>query len=175
MTLRDKAVPWLVGQVQLRGATSVGPRARVYGNPIIKNQGRMIIGDRVQIFSRVARTELVAGKEGELSLGSQCLIMDGTAISATSKVTIGDRCLFGRQTQILDSAFHYVDPDRRLESPPPEPVVIGANVWLASRVTVLPGVTIGEGAAVAAGAVVAQDVAPRTLVGGIPARKIREL
>lgn len=133
------------------------------------------MGDRLQLFSKIATTELVVGEGATLRIGEQVLIMDGTTMSALGHVTIGDRCLFGRHTQILDSSFHYVDPSRRLESPPPEPVVIGNNVWLASRVTVLPGVEIGDGAAVAAGAVVAHDVAPKTLVGGVPARKIRDL
>jgi acetyltransferase-like isoleucine patch superfamily enzyme len=54
-------------------------------------------------------------------------------------------------------------------------VTIGSGVWIASRVTVLPGVRIGDGAVVAAGAVVARDVPAHTLVGGVPARVIRSL
>jgi len=54
------------------------------------------------------------------------------------------------------------------------PVVIGDRAYVASRSTILPGVTIGEGAVVAAGAVVTKDVAPFTIVGGIPARVIGE-
>jgi hypothetical protein len=53
-------------------------------------------------------------------------------------------------------------------------VVIGHDVWLGHGVTVLPGVTIGNGAVVGAGAVVSRDVAPYTIVGGVPARLIRE-
>ena len=53
-------------------------------------------------------------------------------------------------------------------------VVIEDDAWLSFRVTVLPGVRIGRGAVVAAGAVVTQDVAPHTIVGGIPARPIGE-
>jgi maltose O-acetyltransferase len=54
------------------------------------------------------------------------------------------------------------------------PITIGDRAWLASRSTVVRGVTIGEGAVVAAGAVVTQDVPPWTVVGGVPARKIGE-
>jgi acetyltransferase-like isoleucine patch superfamily enzyme len=53
-------------------------------------------------------------------------------------------------------------------------VTIGDHVWLSTRVTVLPGVSIGEGAVVAAGSVVTKDLAPYGLYGGVPARKIRE-
>ncbi|MDQ0472052.1 acetyltransferase [Labrys wisconsinensis] len=52
-------------------------------------------------------------------------------------------------------------------------VVIGHDTWIGHGVTIIQGVTVGDGAIVAAGAVVARDVAPYTIVGGVPARKIR--
>lgn len=52
------------------------------------------------------------------------------------------------------------------------PVVIEDYSYIASRSTILPGVVIGEGAVVAAGAVVCKDVAPYSIVGGVPARQI---
>lgn len=69
---------------------------------------------------------------------------------------------------------HGMDPDERhlhhLES-----IHIGNKVWIGSNSTVLPGVTVGDGAIIAAGAVVAKDVPPKTVVGGVPARVIKEL
>ena len=53
------------------------------------------------------------------------------------------------------------------------PIHIGKNVWIGANATVLAGVTIGDGAVVAAGAVVTKDVAPNTVVGGVPARVIK--
>jgi acetyltransferase-like isoleucine patch superfamily enzyme len=52
--------------------------------------------------------------------------------------------------------------------------VIHDNVWIGTRATILKGVTIGEGAIVAAGAVVTKNVPPHTLVGGVPAKIIKE-
>jgi len=54
------------------------------------------------------------------------------------------------------------------------PVRIGHDTWLGHGSTILPGVTVGDGAVVGAGAVVSKDVAPYTIVGGVPAKPIRE-
>ena len=56
-----------------------------------------------------------------------------------------------------------------------KPIHIGKNVWIGANVTITPGVTIGDGAIVAAGAVVTKDVAPRTVVGGVPAKFIKAI
>lgn len=51
-------------------------------------------------------------------------------------------------------------------------VIIEDYVWIASRATILPGVTIGKGAVVASNAVVVSDVPPMVIVGGVPAKVI---
>lgn len=53
-------------------------------------------------------------------------------------------------------------------------VIIGNDVWIANNVTILSGVTIGDGATIANGAVVVKDVEPYTLVGGVPAKPIKQ-
>ena len=53
-------------------------------------------------------------------------------------------------------------------------VTIGHDVWIGHGATILPGVTVGNGAVIGAGAVVSRDVAPYTIVGGVPARLIRD-
>ena len=54
------------------------------------------------------------------------------------------------------------------------PVIIKKNAWVAIGVIILPGVTIGEGSIVASGSVVTKDVPPNTLVGGVPAKVLKE-
>jgi hypothetical protein len=53
------------------------------------------------------------------------------------------------------------------------PVIIGHDVWIGHGVTVTAGVTVGTGAVIGAGAVVTKDVEPYTVVGGVPAKRIK--
>ncbi|MGE0230535.1 MAG: DapH/DapD/GlmU-related protein [Flavobacteriaceae bacterium] len=53
-------------------------------------------------------------------------------------------------------------------------VTIGHDIWIGHGATILPGITVGNGAVIGAGAVVSKDVAPYTIVGGVPAQPIRE-
>ena len=55
------------------------------------------------------------------------------------------------------------------------PTIIGKNAWVGAGATILPGVTVGDNAVVAAGAVVTKDVAPNTIVGGNPAKFIKNV
>lgn len=83
----------------------------------------------------------------------------------------GDNVNVGADVRIYTMEHDMTSPDFAMSG---EPVRIDDWVFIGSRVTILPGVTIGEGAVVAAGAVVTTDVEPWTLVGGIPARFIKQ-
>jgi maltose O-acetyltransferase len=153
----------------------VGARVRLWGRPAVVSAGRIVVGERTQLYSTVARLELAAGPGATLEIGPRGFVNYGTTISASQHVRIGERSLIGTFVVIMDNDFHRLEPERRLERPPSKPVTIGDNVWIGARAIVLPGVTIGDHSAVAAGSVVAHDVPPRTLVAGVPARVVREL
>ncbi len=117
-------------------------------------------------------------------LGPNCSVADAvigrfTAIAA--QVRIGppnhpmDRPSLHRFTYCPEYYFADAERDRGFFQPRrSDPVVIGNDLRIGHGVIVLPGVTIGDGAVLAAGAVVTRDVAPYTIVGGVPAREIRE-
>jgi FkbH-like protein len=160
------------GRVYLRECDVVGPWARVVGRPRIENRGSIEIGSRTRLVCDFAPVELRTGADGTIRIGARCAINFGTAISAARSVTLGDRVSIGPYCIIADT--EQGDPDSAGEVAA-QPVVIADGVWLASRVTVLPGARIGEGAVVTAGSVVEGEIPPRVVAGGNPARVLRHL
>lgn len=106
-----------------------------------------------------------------LVIGRRTSIGDNAILDARGGLTIGDDVNFSTSVNVWSAQHDWNDPDFKFVS---APVVIGDRAWISTRVTILPGVVIGEGAVVAAGAVVTKDVAPYTLVGGIPAKPLRD-
>jgi acetyltransferase-like isoleucine patch superfamily enzyme len=151
----------------------VGSLPRVQGKALIRNFGRVEIGERVCLRGSHVPVELASLHGGYLKLGDRCFVNSGASICASQSIVIGDNCLIGNYSLIMDTDFHDLY-DRRLPGAS-APVVIEDDVWIAAHVTVLKGVTIGRGAVVAAGSVVVSDIPPMTLYGGVPAKFIKSL
>jgi maltose O-acetyltransferase len=168
----DKAseytVSLLLAKWYLRNLGDVGAGVRVVCRPRIKNYGTMRIGRASILRSVVVPVELVAWSGAVLSIGERCIINYGVSICAIKRVELGDRVRVGPYSMIIDCQFH--DAYDRDQLPEPQPVIIEDDVWIGSRVSVMPGVRIGRGAIVGVHAVVTSDVAPFTVVAGVPAR-----
>ncbi len=108
-----------------------------------------------------------------IHLGKNVFINSGCHFQDQGGIYVGDDVLIGHGV-VLATLNHDLDPDRRADMHP-APIRIGDKVWVGSHSTILPGVTIGEGAVIAAGAVVTKDVPARTIVGGVPAKVIKEI
>lgn len=106
-----------------------------------------------------------------IRIGEYCTIGDSAFLDGRSGLVIGDCVNFGSHVTIYTRQH---DADAADFAEVGAPVEIGDHAWVSSHSIVLPGVTIGEGAVVAAGSVVTKDVAPYSLVGGNPARYIRD-
>ena len=159
----------LVGPFRLRHCDRVGVRARTRGRPVIQNQGRIELGDRMLINSSFAPVRLAAASGALLQVGREALINFGVSISAEESVRIGDRVRLGPYVTIADHDDH-VAASGRGGDPRPRPVTIGDDVWLAARVRVSKGAVIGAGAVVTAGSYVTGDIPAGALAGGVPAR-----
>lgn len=108
-----------------------------------------------------------------ITIGARTFINMGCSFQDWGGITIGDDCLLGHNCTIC-TVNHSQNPDSRGDMTC-TPVRIGNKVWVGANVTILPGVTIGDGAIIAAGAVVTKNVEANTIVGGIPAKKIKDI
>lgn len=112
-----------------------------------------------------------------IKIGRDSLVGEYSVIRGQGGVEIGDRVYTSPFTQIIAVNHVFDDPDQPFieQGITAEGIVIEDDVWLGSGAIITDGVRVGKGAVVAAGAVVTQDVAAHTVVGGIPAKMIREI
>jgi acetyltransferase-like isoleucine patch superfamily enzyme len=110
-----------------------------------------------------------------LSVGEAVFVNIGAIWDLSDEIHIGDRVSIGQGVGLLTSSHEIGSHHRRADEVSSGPIHIGPGTWLGAFSTILPDVTIGAGALVAANSLVRADVAPNTLVGGVPARFIRQL
>lgn len=144
--LKAKVLRW--------AGAEVGKDVELFWGMQVQGVGELVIGDRAFI-------------------GHEVLMM----INEGSKIIIEEEAIVGSRS-IVVTGFHPVTPDgKRILSREgtSSTVRIGRGCSVSTNCTVLPGITVGEMSIVAAGATVAKNVEPYTLVGGCPAKFIRNL
>lgn len=119
--------------------------------------------------------------DADLVIGEGADIGEYTHITAMGHMRIGKNLLTGRWVTITDNSHGETDYDT-LQQPPlmrmvtsKGPVIIGSNVWIGDKATILPNVTIGDGAVIAANSVVTKDVPAYSVVAGNPAKIIKQV
>lgn len=112
--------------------------------------------------------------QGEIIIGNHCLISPGVNIAAAQSIRIGDNCMIAAEANISDCDWHGVY-NRTRPFRCSAAIEFKNNVWIGFRAVITKGVSIGENSIVAAGAVVTQDVPDNCIVGGNPARVIKQI
>lgn len=112
-----------------------------------------------------------------IRIGRDALIGEYTVIRGQGGVSIGDRVYTSPMVQIVAVNHVFDDPARSFteQGITARGITIEDDVWIGSGAVITDGTTIGRGAVVAAGSVVTRDVPPHTVVGGVPATRIRRL
>jgi acetyltransferase-like isoleucine patch superfamily enzyme len=131
---------------------------------------RAILHD-VRFFNLYRRGLAGLDVGAECFLGDECLLDLAEGIRLEPQVTLAERVLILTHTNV---GYH----DHPLQAHFPAAaaaVVLERGCFVGAAVTILPGVTIGRESFVAAGSVVTESVPPRTLVAGVPARRVREI
>ena len=112
---------------------------------------------------------------GDVTIGDQTRI--GIHCTVIGPVCIGNNVNLAQGITVTALNPNFEDASRRIDEQgiSTKPVVIGDDVWIGTNAVILPGVTIGRHVVVAAGAVVTKDVPDYTVVGGVPAKIIKDL
>jgi acetyltransferase-like isoleucine patch superfamily enzyme len=139
------------------------------------DDGRLEIG-RHTLFEPQCWITLAPG--ARVRIGDGCFLNLGTMIAAQHEVTIGSHTMMANGSFVSDASHRFDDS----EMPVPwqgftskGPTHIGSNCWLGVNVAVTSGVTIGDRCVIGANSVVTQDLPPRTIAAGVPARAIRSI
>lgn len=144
---------------------------------------RLFYKVRYLVVSRILK------KCGEdVIIKNRCYFGNGSKLSVGNRSQLGQRSVLGGEIEIGDDVLMGPDvvvmavshdfsniniPINQQDHTIERKVIIGSNVWLGTRVVVLPGVNIGEGSIVGAGAVVTKSFPPYSIVGGVPAKLIK--
>jgi acetyltransferase-like isoleucine patch superfamily enzyme len=141
------------------GGVMIGPRTLVMHGSVL----------HVYNFRNLPQAGIVVGEDS--------LIGEMNVIRGQGGVSIGDRVYTSPLVQIIAVNHVFDDPQRPFveQGITAQGIVIEDDVWIGSGAVITDGVRVGQGAVVAAGAVVTQDVPPHTVVGGVPARAIKEI
>ena len=146
----------------------------LFGKLILYNYGTLKIGNDCKILSRAKEYQnyiypvsfSIMTKDTFVTIGSDVELV-GCFFRIRYGLKIGDKTVIAPGVRIIDQRHENIFPGKE--------IVIGENVWIGYDSTILKGVNIGDGAIVAAGSIVTKDVKSNTLVGGIPAKKIKNL
>lgn len=112
-----------------------------------------------------------------IQIGAHTFINRNVTLDAVAPIRIGNYCEIGMSVSLI-TGTHILE-SRLNESRRPmgdsKPIIVEDYAWICANAVILGGVTIGRGSVIAAGSVVTRDVPPFTLVGGVPAKIIKQL
>jgi acetyltransferase-like isoleucine patch superfamily enzyme len=163
---------------RLKFASDVSPNQRIIceGYGIVRIGKNCSFGYRKGGFWRGGSIELQArNSNSRIIIGDNVATNNNVFVCAAKSITIGDNTLIGQNVTISDHEAHGINPEERGKVGKIGRVIIGENVWIGSNVTILKNSEIGKNSVVATGAVVSGTFPDNVIIGGIPAKIIRNL
>jgi acetyltransferase-like isoleucine patch superfamily enzyme len=160
-------------QLRFLGKATAPFSVRLRGRALVWGSGEIVLKEGVSLNGTVVPIELNTYQSGQIEIGRHTFINYGSSITARAFVTIGSYCHLGHYTFLMDNEQH--DVISHYDLPPSKPVIVEDNVWVGSKVVILPGVRIGTRAVIGAGSIVTKDIPPRCVAAGNPARVLRYL
>jgi acetyltransferase-like isoleucine patch superfamily enzyme len=138
----------------------------------------MEIGNQVSIgrFSHLFTSFGLNDLGQYIKIGDNVGIGDNAHLGGAGGLEIGDDCIIGPYFSCHPENHNFDHPDQpiRLQGVSRKGISIGKNCWIGAKVTVLDGVTIGDNCVLAAGAVITRSFPDNCIIGGVPAKILKE-
>lgn len=148
---------------------------QVYVSALSKNG--IHFGDNVSIgaFSRVIVSTSLNNIGNKIVIGNNVGIGEFAYLGGAGGLEIGDECIVGQYLSCHPENHNYEDLNIaiRHQGVTRKGIVIGKNCWIGSKVTILDGVKIGNGCIIAAGSVVTKSFPENSIIGGVPAKLLK--
>ncbi len=138
---------------------------------IMHPHSKLICKGHIQSFEAV-RIECLPN--AVLELGQKSYINHDSEIRCREHISIGNNVSIAYNVLIQDSDYHTMYDEKGNEKPHTLPITIEDDVWIGANAIILKGVTLGKGCVVAAGSVITKSIPANALVGGNPARIIKQ-
>jgi len=189
----DRGIEWLRAtrnaKIRMQHVT-VNGNVKFYDEAVVSNEQN----DKSKIFvddgTHVRGLLLIFGYGGQIRIGKNCYIGDHSRIWSGENISIGNNVLISHGVNVMDTNAHEIDYKLRAEGyigllkngtkylqgrVETSEIIIEDDVWIGFNSIIMKGVKIGRGAIIAAGTVVTKDVPTFAMVGGNPARLLKQL
>ena len=146
------------------------------GSGIIEIGANCSFGYKLGGFHRCGSIEIQPRyKSSKIVIGRNLSTNNNIFICAANYIKIGDDTLIGQNVTIMDHEAHGTHPDKRRQIGQIGKVIIGKNTWIGNNVIILKNSEIGDNSIIASGAIVAGRFPANVIIGGVPAKIIKEL
>ncbi|AYL94598.1 acyltransferase [Mucilaginibacter celer] len=137
---------------------------QVFGDVVFNGRAFIMHGCKINV-----------GKNGKLTFGENFNMSTEVAIVAEKQITIGNNSGISWESLVMDTDFHHIFDENGQIINHPKEVIIGDNVWVGCRCTILKGANLPDGSIIAAGSLVTKKlVGNNSIFGGNPMRVLKE-